>query len=105
LGRPGGGPGGARREPVGVLGAEPGGGARSDLNWLGLFTWGGELLRSIDVDALGGGVELAGGVDLGGGGAIPAGDAVCGLEGGGGGAGLEGSSAPTLASISLINFS
>jgi len=96
LGRPGGGAGGVRRDPVGVLGAEPtppsSDGTRFDRTRIGGFI----DVFSIAEDARGGGGPALGGRNPTGGGPgltlddvllIPEGEAVCALDGGGGGVG------------------
>jgi len=102
LGRPGGGAGGASRDPVGVLGAEPtppsSEGTKFDRTRIGGFI--DEF--SIAEDARGGGGPALGGRTAGGGGpalgGLPVateGEVVCALAGGGGGvAGLTAASDP-----------
>lgn len=98
-GRPGGGAGGANLDPVGVLGAEPGPpsseGTRFDrtlIGGLGALSIAEEA-RGGGGPALGGRIPAEGGPVLGG--LAPPGDAVCALDGGGGGvAGLAASSEP-----------
>jgi len=85
VGRPGGGPG-VSLVPVGVLGAEPDGGGTKLDRTRGTDLPGGEVLRSM--------VEVGVASALGGFGTavrapIILGEAVCGLDGGGGGSGTN----------------